>query len=118
VLAIGVLALVLAFTGFVLAGEVLVLLGVVGDKVVGVSTVVASFLQTPTTPVVQAVVVNHENRLMTNASLSSSRASNCSSMIDIKEDKANDICEGLAKELDPLPKTKAIVGAEGFLILA
>jgi hypothetical protein len=29
----------------------------VGDEVVGVSTAVASFLQTPTTPVIQAVVV-------------------------------------------------------------
>jgi hypothetical protein len=35
-----------------------------------------------------------------------------------KEDKANDICEGLAKELEPLPETKAIVSADGFLILA
>jgi hypothetical protein len=39
-------------------------------------------------------------------------------MIDTKEDKANNICEGLAKELKPLPETKAIVSAEGFLILA
>jgi len=39
-------------------------------------------------------------------------------MIDTKEDKANDICEELAKELEPLPETKAIVGAEGFLIFA
>jgi hypothetical protein len=35
-----------------------------------------------------------------------------------KEDKANDIYEGLAEELEPLLETKAIVGAEGFLILA
>jgi hypothetical protein len=35
-----------------------------------------------------------------------------------KEDKAKDTCEGLAKELKPLPETKAIVGAEGFLSLA
>jgi hypothetical protein len=39
-------------------------------------------------------------------------------MIDTKEDKANDICEGLAEELELLPETKAIVGANGFLILA
>jgi hypothetical protein len=39
-------------------------------------------------------------------------------VIDTKEDKANDICEGLAKDLEPLPKTKVIVGAEGFLSLA
>jgi hypothetical protein len=37
---------------------------------------------------------------------------------DTKEDKANNICEGLAKELEPLPETKAIVGVEGFLSLA
>jgi hypothetical protein len=39
-------------------------------------------------------------------------------VIDTKEDKANDTYEELAKELKPLPKTKAIVGAEGFLSLA
>jgi hypothetical protein len=55
---------------------------------------------------------------MTNASSSSSRASNCFSVIDTKEDKTNNICEGLAEELKPLPKTKAIVSAKGFLILA
>ena len=55
---------------------------------------------------------------MTSANSSSPRASNCSSMIDTKEDKANDICEELAEELEPLPETKAIVGVEGFLILA
>jgi hypothetical protein len=33
-------------------------------------------------------------------------------VIDTKEDKAKDICEGLAKELVPLPETKAIVSAE------
>jgi hypothetical protein len=37
---------------------------------------------------------------------------------DTKEDKENDICEGLAKELELLPETKAIVNAERFLILA
>jgi hypothetical protein len=98
--------------GVVLAGEALVLLGAVGDEVVGVSTVIASFLRTPTTLVVQAVVV------MTNVSSSSPRASNCSSVTDTKEDKANDICERLAEELEPLPETKAIFSAEGFLILA
>jgi hypothetical protein len=36
-------------------------------------------------------------------------------MTDTKEDKANDICDGLAKELEPLPETKAIVSAEEFL---
>jgi hypothetical protein len=55
---------------------------------------------------------------MINARSSSPRASNYSSVIDTKEDKANDIYEGLAKELEPLPQTKAIVGAEGFLSLA
>jgi hypothetical protein len=39
-------------------------------------------------------------------------------MTDIKEDKAHEIYEVLAKELEPLPETKVIVGAEGFLILA
>ena len=39
-------------------------------------------------------------------------------MTDAKEDKANNIYEGLAEELEPLPETKAIVSAEGFLILA
>jgi hypothetical protein len=37
---------------------------------------------------------------------------------DTKEDKANDICERLAEELEPLLETKAIFSAEGFLILA
>jgi hypothetical protein len=55
---------------------------------------------------------------MTNANSSSPRASNFSSVIDTKEDKANDIYEGLAKKLELLPDTKDIVGAEGFLILA
>ena len=49
--------LVLALARVMLVGEVLVLLRAVGDEVVGVSTVVASFLQTPTTPVIQAVAV-------------------------------------------------------------
>jgi hypothetical protein len=55
---------------------------------------------------------------MTNAGSSSPRAYNCSSMTDTKEDKANDIYKGLAKELELLPETKTIVIAEGFLILA
>jgi hypothetical protein len=55
---------------------------------------------------------------MTSASSSSPRASNCSSMTDTKEDKTNDICEGLAEELESLPKTKVIVDVEGFLVLA
>ena len=55
---------------------------------------------------------------MTSASSSSPRTSNYSSVIETKEDKANDIYEGLAEELEPLPETKAIVGVEGFLILA
>jgi hypothetical protein len=37
---------------------------------------------------------------------------------DTKEDKAKDTCEELAKELETLPETKAIVGAEGLLSLA
>jgi hypothetical protein len=55
---------------------------------------------------------------MINASSSSPRLSNCFSVTDTKEDKTKDICEGLAKELEPLPETKAIVGTEGFLSLA
>jgi hypothetical protein len=55
---------------------------------------------------------------MTSASSSSARASNYSSITNTKEDKANDIYERLAKELELLPKTKAIVCAKGFLILA
>jgi hypothetical protein len=39
-------------------------------------------------------------------------------MTDTKEDKAKDTYEELAKELEPLPETKAIVGAEGLLSLA
>jgi hypothetical protein len=53
----GVLTLFLALARVMLAREALVLLGAMGDEVVGVSTVIASFLQTLTTPVVQAVVV-------------------------------------------------------------
>jgi hypothetical protein len=55
---------------------------------------------------------------MTSAISSSPRASKCSSVTDIKEDKANDICDGLAEELELLLKTKAIVCAKEFLILA
>jgi len=55
---------------------------------------------------------------MTSATSSSSRTSSCFSVTDTKEDKANDIYEGLLEELKPLSKTKAIVGVEGFLILA
>jgi hypothetical protein len=54
---------------------------------------------------------------MINASSSSPKLSNCFSVTDTKEDKAEDIYEGLAKELEPLPETKAIVSAEGFLSL-
>jgi hypothetical protein len=39
-------------------------------------------------------------------------------MTDTKEDKAKDTYEELAKELEPLLETKAIVGVEGFLSLA
>jgi hypothetical protein len=53
----GVLALVLMPAGVVLVGGVLVLLGAVGDKVVGISTAVASFLETTTTLAIQAIVV-------------------------------------------------------------
>jgi hypothetical protein len=55
---------------------------------------------------------------MTSASSSSLTASICSSVTDTREDKAKKIYEGLAEELEPLPKTKAMVGADGFLILA
>jgi hypothetical protein len=37
---------------------------------------------------------------------------------DTKEDKAKDTYEELAKVLEPLPETKAIVGVERFLRLA
>ena len=57
VLAEGVLTLVLALVGVVLVGGVLVLLGAVSDKVVKVSTAIATLLQTTTTLVVHAVVV-------------------------------------------------------------
>jgi hypothetical protein len=53
----GVLALVLTLAGVVLVEGVLVLLGAVGDEVVEISTAIASFLQTITTPAIQAVVV-------------------------------------------------------------
>jgi hypothetical protein len=53
----GVLALVLAFAGVILIEGVLVLLGAVGDNVVGISISVASFLWTTTMPAIQAVVV-------------------------------------------------------------
>jgi hypothetical protein len=55
---------------------------------------------------------------MINVSSSSPRLSICSSLTDAKEDKTKDTCEGLAKEIEPLPETKAIVGAEEFLSLA
>jgi hypothetical protein len=57
VLAGGVLTFVLTLGSIMLAGGVLVLLGAVGDKVVGVSIAEASILRTTTAPVVQAVVV-------------------------------------------------------------
>jgi hypothetical protein len=52
------------------------------------------------------------NRLATSASSLSPRLSTCSSMIDSKENKANIAGEGLEEE--PLPDTKAMVGAPGF----
>ena len=57
VLTRGVLALVLVLAGVVLVGEVLVLLGVVGDKVVGISTAIATILWTTTVSMVHVVVV-------------------------------------------------------------
>ena len=56
-LAGGVLALVLALAGVILVGGVLVLLEAMGDKVVGVSIAIASFLWTTTVPTIQVVVV-------------------------------------------------------------
>jgi hypothetical protein len=53
----GVLALVLALAGVILVGGVLVLLRIVGDEVVEISTPIASILQIITTPAIQAVVV-------------------------------------------------------------
>jgi hypothetical protein len=53
----GVFALVLALAGVILVEGVLVLLGAVGDEVVGISTAIASFLRTTTTLAIQAVVV-------------------------------------------------------------
>ena len=55
---------------------------------------------------------------MTSANSSSPRDSSYSSVTDIKHDKEKEACEGLVNELEPLPKTKAMVGAEGFLSLA
>jgi hypothetical protein len=56
---------------------------------------------------------------MTNVSSLSPSASICSSITDIKEDKAKEACEGSVKELEPpLSKTKSMVGAEGFSSLA
>ena len=49
--------LVLALVRVMLAREVLVLLGAVGDEVVGVSIAIASFLRTTTALAIQAVVV-------------------------------------------------------------
>ena len=56
ILAEGVLALVLALANIVLVGGVLVLLGAVGNEVVGISTAKVSLVLTPT-QVIQAVVV-------------------------------------------------------------
>jgi hypothetical protein len=53
----GVLALVLALVGVILVEGVLVLLRIVGDEVVEISTPIASILQIITTPAIQAVVV-------------------------------------------------------------
>jgi hypothetical protein len=58
----GVLTLVLTLAGVVLVGGVLVryvlvLLGIVGDEVVRISTCIASILRTTTTSMIQAVVV-------------------------------------------------------------
>jgi hypothetical protein len=49
---------------------------------------------------------------MTSAISLSPSASICSSVTNTKEDKAKEICEGLAEELEPLLKTKAMVSAE------
>jgi len=43
---------------------------------------------------------------MINACSSSPRVSNCSSETNTKEDKTNDICKGLAEELELLPENK------------
>jgi hypothetical protein len=53
----GVVTLVLALAGVILVGGMLVLLGIVGDEVVKISIIVASFLRTTTMPAIQAVVV-------------------------------------------------------------
>ena len=55
---------------------------------------------------------------MTSDSSSSPCASISSFVTNIKEDKAKEIYEGLAEELEPLPETKTIASVEGFLILA
>jgi hypothetical protein len=52
----------------------------------------------------------------TSAISSSLRLATYSSMIDSKEDRANKAGEGL--EAKPPPKTKIMVGAPGFSILA
>ena len=54
---------------------------------------------------------------MTSASSSSPSASIYSSITDTKEDKAKEIYEGLAEELEPLPETESMVGVDEFLIL-
>jgi hypothetical protein len=56
------------------------------------------------------------NRLAISTRSSSLRLSTYSSVIDSKEDKANIVGEGLEEE--PPPKTRYIVGALGFSILA
>jgi len=52
-----IVALVLALAGVILVGEVVVLLGAVGDKVVGISTVVAPHLLITALVTIQAVVL-------------------------------------------------------------
>ena len=56
-LAEGVLVLVLVPADVELAEGVLVLLGAVGNEVVGISTAIASLLRTTTALVIQTVVV-------------------------------------------------------------
>ena len=48
-------------------------------------------------------------------SASSSSPSICSSITDTKEDKAKEIYEGLPKEVEPLPETKAKSQCRGIL---
>jgi hypothetical protein len=113
VLARGVLSLAHASTKVVVRASIrLALLGVTGDKVVGVAAVEASILRSPHRQFWR-LLWNRVNGLATSANSSSPRLSICSSVINNKEN----IAAG-ELEKEPPPETRAIVGALGFSILA